>query len=75
MGLRVVGIAGTDEKCRGSPRRWLRRPGELMKTIVRAGLRRACPDGIDVYFDNVGGSTLEAALALIRRGGGSSSAA
>jgi len=36
---------------------------------VRAGLRRACPDGIDVYFDNVGGPTLEAALALLRNHG------
>ncbi len=69
-GLRVVGIAGSDEKCR-----WL--TDELgfdaavnyKKTIVRAGLRRACPDGIDVYFDNVGGATLEAALALLRNRG------
>ena len=66
-GLRVVGIAGSEEKCR-----WL--TDELgfdaavnyKKTIVRAGLRRSCPDGIDVYFDNVGGATLEAALALLR---------
>jgi NADPH-dependent curcumin reductase CurA len=68
LGLRVVGIAGTDDKCR-----WL--TGTLgfdaavnyRTTIVRAGLRRACPDGIDVYFDNVGGPTLEAVLALINR--------
>ena len=69
LGLRVVGIAGTDEKCR-----WLTETLGFdaavnhRKTIVRAGLRRACPDGIDVYFDNVGGPTLEAVLALIRRG-------
>jgi NADPH-dependent curcumin reductase len=67
QGLHVTGVAGSEEKCR-----WL--TDELgfdaavnyKKTIVRAGLRRSCPDGIDVYFDNVGGATLEAALALLR---------
>jgi NADPH-dependent curcumin reductase CurA len=68
LGLRVVGVAGTEEKCR-----WLTETlgfdaaVNYRKTIVRAGLRRACPDGIDVYFDNVGGPTLEAVLALINR--------
>lgn len=65
-GLRVVGIAGSDEKCA-----WL--TGELgfdaavnyRKAPVFAGLRRSCPDGIDVYFDNVGGETLDAVLSLI----------
>jgi NADPH-dependent curcumin reductase CurA len=65
-GMRVVGIAGSDEKCR-----WL--TDELgfdaavnyKKRPVLAGLRRECPKGIDVYFDNVGGATLEAALWLI----------
>jgi len=67
LGLRVVGVAGSDEKCR-----WLTETlgfdaaVNYRKTIVRAGLRRACPDGIDVYFDNVGGATLEAVLALVR---------
>ncbi len=67
LGLRVVGVAGSEEKCR-----WITEDlgfdaaVNYKKTIVRAGLRRACPDGIDVYFDNVGGATLEAALALIR---------
>ena len=28
-------------------------------------MRSACPDGIDIYFDNVGGETLEAALATM----------
>ncbi len=66
LGLRVVGVAGSDEKCR-----WLTETlgfdaaVNYRKTIVRAGLRRACPDGIDVYFDNVGGATLEAVLALV----------
>jgi NADPH-dependent curcumin reductase CurA len=66
-GMRVVGVAGSDEKCR-----WL--TGELgfdaavdyKKRPVLAGLRRECPDGIDVYFDNVGGATLDAVLSLIR---------
>ncbi len=69
-GLRVVGVAGSQEKCR-----WLTEELGLdaavnyKKTIVRAGLRRACPEGIDLYFDNVGGPTLEAALALLNRNG------
>jgi NADPH-dependent curcumin reductase CurA len=65
--MRVVGIAGSDEKCR-----WLTE--ELgfdaainyKKRPVLAGLRRECPDGIDVYFDNVGGQTLDAVLSLIK---------
>jgi hypothetical protein len=61
---RVVGIAGGPEK--GA---WLTR--ELGYDAVldykagdlRRQLRAACPDGVDVYFDNVGGETLEAVLA------------
>jgi hypothetical protein len=65
-GCRVVGIAGSDEKCS-----WL--TGELgfdaalnyKSTSVFRGLKRHCRDGIDVYFDNVGGDILDAALASI----------
>ena len=69
-GCRVVGLAGSDDKCR-----WL--TGELgldaainYKTgdLGRA-IRDACPKGIDVYFDNVGGPILEAALFQMRGGG------
>ena len=62
-GCRVIGIAGGPEKCA-----WL--TGELgldeavdYKTgDVRRQLRALCPNGIDVYFDNVGGDIFEAAL-------------
>jgi len=65
-GCRVVGIAGTDEKCH-----WI--TGELgfdaainYKTEpVHERLRTHCPNGIDVYFDNVGGEILDAVLSLI----------
>jgi NADPH-dependent curcumin reductase len=65
-GCRVVGLAGTDEKCR-----WV--TDELgfdacinYKTDdIVARLDETCPDGIDVFFDNVGGEVLELVLARI----------
>ncbi|HXY41499.1 MAG TPA: NADP-dependent oxidoreductase [Vicinamibacteria bacterium] len=70
LGLRVVGVVGSEEKCRFiTEELGFDAAVNYRKTIVRAGLRRACPDGIDVYFDNVGGATLEAALALLRNHG------
>ena len=67
-GCRVVGIAGGPAKC-----------AYLVDTLgfdaaidykgesVRARLADHCPDGIDVYFDNVGGDILDAALARLAR--------
>ena len=67
LGCRVVGTAGTDDKCA-----WLtgacrldaainyRKAGDLYEA-----LRQACPSGIDVYFENVGGAMLDAVLRLI----------
>ena len=68
-GCRVVGIAGGPEKCA-----WLVDELGFDAAIdyraedVAKALRRDVPDGIDVYFDNVGGEILDAALARLRRG-------
>jgi NADPH-dependent curcumin reductase CurA len=65
-GCRVVGIAGSDEKCA-----WLIDELGFDAAInyktenVAAAIRTACPDGVDVFFDNVGGDILEAAIANI----------
>ena len=65
-GCRAVGIAGSDEKCA-----WLMELGydaaiNYHKENVAAALKTHCPKGIDVYFDNVGGEILEAALSHLR---------
>ena len=62
----VVGSAGSDEKVR-----WLLDIGFDAAFNYKAGpayeqLREAAPKGIDVYFDNVGGEQLEAALTALR---------
>ena len=68
MGARAVGIAGGPEKC-------ARLVSELgyaaaidHRGDIDAQLAQACPDGIDVYFDNVGGPLLESVLANINLG-------
>jgi NADPH-dependent curcumin reductase len=69
QGARAVGIAGGPEKCAYIT-------GELgfdaaidyKNADVPAALREACPNGIDVYFDNVGGEILDAALARLAFG-------
>jgi NADPH-dependent curcumin reductase CurA len=65
---RVVGIAGGPEKCR-----FLTQTLGLHGVIdykaendLESAIRRECPNGTDVYFDNVGGPTLDAALANLR---------
>ena len=63
-GCRVVGIAGSDEKCAyvvnelGFDECINRRTA----TALNAALKSACPDGIDVYFDNTAGRILEAVM-------------
>ena len=69
-GARVVGVAGSDEKCAmltsdlGFDTAVNHRDGGL-----RDNLRAACPDGIDVYFDNTGGPILGTALFNMNIGG------
>jgi NADPH-dependent curcumin reductase CurA len=64
---RVVGIAGGAEKCHYiSHELGLDAALDYKSEDVKQSLREHCPAGIDVYFDNVGGAILEAALAQIK---------
>lgn len=70
LGLTVIGIAGGAQKCR-----WLTETCGLDGAIdyksedVEARLGELAPGGIDVFYDNVGGPILEAAVTNIARGG------
>ncbi|HCQ23992.1 MAG TPA: NADP-dependent oxidoreductase [Flavobacteriaceae bacterium] len=67
-GCKVVGIAGGPDKCT-----------YLMKELgfdgaidyksenLKSGIKKYCPKGIDVYFDNVGGDILDTALIFLRK--------
>ena len=66
-GCRAVGIAGGAEKCRYIvDELGFEAAIDYKSEDVKQSLRKHCPDGIDVYFDNVGGTILEAALSQIR---------
>ena len=66
-GCRVIGIAGGNEKCK-----YVKEQLGFDEVIdykndnIYSALKKYCPEGIDVYFDNVGGQILEAALAKLR---------
>ena len=66
LGCRVVGIAGGADKCRFV----VEQLGfdaciDYKAGPVHAGLKEHCPQGVDVYFDNVGGDILDAVLTRI----------
>ena len=69
-GCKVIGIAGSDEKCRevvdslGFDGCINYKNGNLLKD-----LKEMCPKGISLYFDNVGGHILEAVLVRMQNGG------
>ncbi|AUD04439.1 NADP-dependent oxidoreductase [Spirosoma pollinicola] len=69
-GCRVVGITSSDEKCKalvdafGFDAGLNYKAGKLTNQLATA-----CPEGIDVFFDNVGGDVLNAALGHLRPGG------
>jgi len=67
-GCRAVGIVGGAEKCRYLVNELgFDAAIDYKSEDVRAALKQHCPKGIDVYFDNVGGDILEAALARLAR--------
>ncbi len=62
-GCRVVGVAGGADKCALLQRELgFDAAVDYKAGDTRRALRAACPEGIDVYFDNVGGEVLEACL-------------
>lgn len=73
-GLRAVGVAGGAEKCRigrevfGFDAMIDHRAHEDAASLRKA-LAAACPDGVDIYFENVAGKVLEAVLPLMNAGG------
>ncbi len=66
-GCRVVGIAGGEDKCRYIIDE-LGFDGAIdyKSESLYPAVHQHCPNGIDVYFDNVGGETLDVALAQLR---------
>jgi NADPH-dependent curcumin reductase CurA len=66
---RVIGSAGTAEKLATLRELGFDAVFDYHDGRVKDRLREAAPDGIDVYFDNVGGDHLEAAIAAMRRYG------
>jgi len=69
QGCRAVGLAGSDDKCAFV----VEKLGfdaciNYKKEDLVPALKAACPNGIDVYFDNVAGPVLEAVLRVINRG-------
>jgi hypothetical protein len=67
LGLRVIGIAGGADKCK-----FVKETLGADETIdykhenVAVQLKEICPDGIDIYFDNVGGEILDAVLKRLK---------
>ena len=66
-GCYTVGITGSDDKCQ-----WLEDEFGFDKTInyksreISDALNEICPEGIDIYFDNVGGKILDAVMANLK---------
>lgn len=68
-GLRVIGVAGGAEKCQMAVEKFgfdacIDHRGKDAKAM-RDALAAECPDGIDIYFENVGGPTLGGVIPLL----------
>ena len=71
MGARVIGIVGSEAKAE-----WIRNTLGYDAAVVRSddtslseAIQDTCPNGVDVFFDNVGGQTLEAAITNMNHRG------
>ncbi|WP_299419386.1 NADP-dependent oxidoreductase [uncultured Shimia sp.] len=74
MGLRVVGIAGGAEKCTKATETYgfdacIDHKAFETASDLRKAVAAECPQGIDIYFENVGGKLLDAVLPLMNVGG------
>jgi len=69
LGLRVIGIAGSDEKIELLKSKFGFDAGINYNTTkdMTAAIAEAAPNGVDIYFDNVGGSISDAVLVNINR--------
>jgi NADPH-dependent curcumin reductase CurA len=68
-GCTVVGIAGGPEKCNYIVKELgFDAAIDYKSEDVGKSLRKHCPNGVDIYFDNVGGDILDAALTQLARG-------
>jgi len=67
MGCRVVGIAGSDEKIALLKSKFGFDEGINYKTTtdLKGAIKAACPNGVDIYFDNVGGEISDAVIRNI----------
>jgi NADPH-dependent curcumin reductase CurA len=65
LGARVIGITGTDEKCKLLTEQFRFDEAINYKTskTLRKVIASLCPKGVDVYFDNVGGEITDAVIA------------
>ncbi|MET7699368.1 NADP-dependent oxidoreductase [Streptomyces sp. NPDC005485] len=69
LGCRVIGIAGGERKCRMVVEEFgFDAAIDYRSEDIRKALREHAPDGVDVYFDNVGGDVLDAVLGRLARG-------
>jgi NADPH-dependent curcumin reductase CurA len=68
-GCRVVGIAGSDEKNEYLEHElWVDRTINYKTAVdMKQALKDACPNGVDIYFDNVGGDVSDAVLPFINK--------
>ncbi|XP_040916538.1 prostaglandin reductase 2 [Toxotes jaculatrix] len=68
--VRVVGVCGSDEKCRALVEDLgFSAAINYRQEDVATKLRECCPDGVDVYFDNVGGAISDTVIAQMNNGG------